>query len=129
MLRHAREVPDRGRVAHADWLDRYEAWRQANPSRAALLDRQLPENWTGVLPSFGGAEGRGAAAPGRRPGELDLGLERTAPARRGAGGHAADHVLADGSPAGRPGARVPGSRCGVTCRPVRRTTMTIGNVR
>jgi transketolase len=56
VLRHAREVADRGRAAHADWQGRYEAWRRANPGRAVLLDRlqaqQLPENWSSALPSF-----------------------------------------------------------------------------
>jgi transketolase len=56
VLRHAREVAVRGRAAHADWLGRYEAWRHANPGRAALLDRlqaqQLPEKWSSALPSF-----------------------------------------------------------------------------
>jgi len=46
----------RGRAAHTDWQGRYEAWRQANPDRAALLDRlqaqQLPENWSNVLLSI-----------------------------------------------------------------------------
>ena len=56
VLRHAREVAVRGRAAHARWPPSYEAWRRANPDRAALLDRlqaqQLPENWPGALPSF-----------------------------------------------------------------------------
>jgi transketolase len=57
VLRHARRVADRGRAAHADWQPGYEAWRAANPARAALLDRlqarKLPTGWAGVLPSFG----------------------------------------------------------------------------
>jgi transketolase len=56
VLRYAREVAGRGRAAHTDWQGRYEAWRQANPDRAALLDRlqaqRLPENWSNVLLSF-----------------------------------------------------------------------------
>jgi transketolase len=48
--------PTGGRAAHSDWLDRYEAWRRANPGRAALLDRlqarELPGNWSSALPSF-----------------------------------------------------------------------------
>ena len=51
-----RQVTDRGREAHAAWQPRYEAWRAANPDRAALLDRllaqELPAGWTDVLPSF-----------------------------------------------------------------------------
>jgi transketolase len=56
VLRHAREAGARGSAARASWQRRYEAWRQANLDRAALLDRlqarRLPENWTSVLPSF-----------------------------------------------------------------------------
>jgi transketolase len=56
VLAHARKVVDRGREAHAAWQPRYEAWRTANPDRAALLDRllaqELPAGWADVLPSF-----------------------------------------------------------------------------
>jgi transketolase len=56
VLRHAREVADRGRAAHAAWQPRYQAWRAGRPDRAALLDRlqaqRLPDGWTGALPSF-----------------------------------------------------------------------------
>ena len=56
VLRHAREVTGRGRAAHAAWQPRYQAWRQENPDRAALLDRlqaqRLPDGWTGALPGF-----------------------------------------------------------------------------
>jgi transketolase len=43
-------------VAHEQWNERYQAWRQANPDRAALLDRlragRLPAGWADVLPAF-----------------------------------------------------------------------------
>ncbi len=56
VLRHTREVAARGKAAHADWQPRYEAWRAANPERAALLDRllaqRLPDGWADVLPGF-----------------------------------------------------------------------------
>ena len=56
VLRHAREVVNRGRVAHEQWNERYQAWRAANPDRAALLDRlrgrRLPAAWADVLPVF-----------------------------------------------------------------------------
>src|SRR5690606_23185191 len=39
VLAHARKVVDRGREAHEAWQQRYDAWREANPDRAALLDR------------------------------------------------------------------------------------------
>ncbi len=56
VLSHAREVGDRAKVLRADWDERYAAWRGANPSRAALLDRlvarELPEGWEEALPEF-----------------------------------------------------------------------------
>jgi transketolase len=56
VLSHARAVAGRGRAAHARWQPRYEAWRRANPGRAALLDRlqagELPAGWAAVLPRF-----------------------------------------------------------------------------
>jgi transketolase len=56
VLRHARQVGDRGHAAHLAWAPRYQAWRQENPARAALLDRlqaqKLPDGWTEALPSF-----------------------------------------------------------------------------
>jgi transketolase len=56
VLSHARAVAGRGRAAHARWQPRYQAWRRANPDRAALLDRlqagELPAGWADVLPSF-----------------------------------------------------------------------------
>ena len=56
VLAHAREVVRRGREAHAAWQPGYQAWRAANPDRAALLDRmiarELPAGWTDALPSF-----------------------------------------------------------------------------
>jgi transketolase len=56
VLGHARKVADRGRAAHAAWEPRYQEWRQANPDRAALLDRllaqELPAGWADVLPGF-----------------------------------------------------------------------------
>src|SRR5487761_1458196 len=56
VLRHAREVVGRGRVAHEEWNKRYQAWREANSDRAALLDRlqarRLPAAWADVLPTF-----------------------------------------------------------------------------
>jgi transketolase len=56
VLSHARAVAGRGRAATAGWQPRYEAWRSANPDRAALLDRllarELPAGWADALPSF-----------------------------------------------------------------------------
>ncbi|HVM28917.1 MAG TPA: transketolase, partial [Mycobacteriales bacterium] len=56
VLEHARAVVQRGRDLHAQWQERYAAWREANPERAALHDRlgerKLPAGWADALPSF-----------------------------------------------------------------------------
>jgi transketolase len=56
VLARARQVSDRGQAAHAAWQPRYEAWREENPDRAALLDRlqaqELPDGWAEALPRF-----------------------------------------------------------------------------
>ena len=39
VLAHAREVGARGAAAHAEWQVGFDAWRAAQPDRAALLDR------------------------------------------------------------------------------------------
>ncbi|GLH97637.1 transketolase [Phytohabitans aurantiacus] len=56
VLAHAREVVDRGRAAHAEWQQKFDAWATANPERKALFDRlstrSLPEAWTEALPEF-----------------------------------------------------------------------------
>ena len=39
VLAHARKVKDRGEAAKAEWQKQFDAWRSANPDRAALLDR------------------------------------------------------------------------------------------
>jgi transketolase len=56
VLARAREVSDRGHQAHAEWNEKFAAWRTANPERAAMLDRlqaqRLPDGWTDALPVF-----------------------------------------------------------------------------
>ncbi|WP_279339658.1 transketolase [Sphaerisporangium perillae] len=56
ILKHAREVVERGRAAHTEWNKGYESWRAANPERAALFDRmserKLPAGWEEALPTF-----------------------------------------------------------------------------
>ena len=56
VLQHARGVVDRGKEAHAAWQEGYDAWREANPEGAALLDRllakKLPEGLEAALPTF-----------------------------------------------------------------------------
>lgn len=48
-LAHAREVAQRGLEAHKEWDQKYEAWKKANPAKAALHDRihegRLPEEF------------------------------------------------------------------------------------
>ncbi|MDT4945510.1 MAG: transketolase [Pseudonocardiales bacterium] len=56
VLAHARKVVDRGREAHTEWQKSFDAWVQANPDRAALLNRMsrraLPDGWAEHLPTF-----------------------------------------------------------------------------
>ncbi|TDQ01114.1 transketolase [Labedaea rhizosphaerae] len=56
VLAHAREVAERGKQAHAEWNERYAAWAEANPERAAFADRlrthTLPDGWADALPSW-----------------------------------------------------------------------------
>lgn len=56
ILAHARQVSDRGAQAHAEWDISFDAWKAANPSNAALLERiekkELPADWETNLPSF-----------------------------------------------------------------------------
>ncbi|KIF66054.1 transketolase [Streptomyces sp. AcH 505] len=56
VLARTREASDRGHDVHARWQDQFTAWREANPARAALLDRlqaqELPEGWAETLPQF-----------------------------------------------------------------------------
>ncbi|MEW9551787.1 transketolase [Nonomuraea sp. NPDC050783] len=71
VLAHAREVVQRGRAARAEWDEHYAAWRQANPERAAELDRisqrELPAGWAEALPSF---EKGGSMATRKASGEV-----------------------------------------------------------
>ena len=52
-LAHAREVAERGLAAHKEWDEKYQAWRKANPDKAALYDRihagKLPEGFDKAL--------------------------------------------------------------------------------
>ncbi|RBY83007.1 transketolase [Geodermatophilus sp. TF02-6] len=56
VLAHARSVVEKGREERAEWDERFAAWEQANPERAALLarmrERRLPEGWADDLPSW-----------------------------------------------------------------------------
>jgi transketolase len=56
VLAHARQVILRGQAAHAAWNAEFDAWKAANPDRAALLERlrskELPAGWESSLPVF-----------------------------------------------------------------------------
>ncbi len=56
VLAHARKVVDRGQQAHAQWQQRYDAWKAEHPDRATLLDRlikrELPEGLADAIPVF-----------------------------------------------------------------------------
>jgi transketolase len=56
VLAHAREVADRGRELHKQWLAEYQEWAAKHPGRTALFERldsrALPNGWAKALPSF-----------------------------------------------------------------------------
>ncbi|RCG29629.1 transketolase [Sphaerisporangium album] len=56
VIAHAREVAQRGRALHAEWNEKFEQWRSANPENAELFDRisvrKLPAGWEEALPVF-----------------------------------------------------------------------------
>ncbi|GAB3352577.1 hypothetical protein GCM10027452_21220 [Micromonospora halotolerans] len=56
VLKHARQVMDRGAEAQAAWTTTFDAWAQANPERKALWERMstrtLPQGWADALPTF-----------------------------------------------------------------------------
>ncbi len=56
VLSHVREVAERGRQAHAEWQQGYDAWAAANPAGKQLHDRlserRLPTGWQDALPTF-----------------------------------------------------------------------------
>jgi len=56
VLAHARKVGERGKAARESWREGFEAWRSANPQRAAEFDRiarrELPSGWDAKLPQF-----------------------------------------------------------------------------
>ncbi len=60
VLAHTREVVQRGQAARQEWQRGYDAWRQAHPDRAKLLDRllakELPEGLAEAVPTFEASE-------------------------------------------------------------------------
>ncbi|MCE7082731.1 transketolase [Streptomyces sp. ST2-7A] len=56
VLEHVRGARERGRALRAEWEERFAAWREAEPERAAEWERiragRLPEGWEKALPTF-----------------------------------------------------------------------------
>ncbi|MET7993741.1 transketolase [Amycolatopsis sp. NPDC005232] len=56
VLRHTREVAERGRADHEKWQLEFDAWAKSNPQQKALLDRisrrALPARWADDLPTW-----------------------------------------------------------------------------
>lgn len=56
MITHSRGLVARGKAAHADWQQEFEAWATREPERKALLDRllagALPDGWDADLPHW-----------------------------------------------------------------------------
>lgn len=57
VIDHTRSVRgERGKKVHAEWQRRFDAWREANPEGAKLLDRllarELPEGFAEAFPTF-----------------------------------------------------------------------------
>ena len=56
VLEHTLLARERGADAHAEWELSFGTWEEANPERAALLNRlrnhELPQGWDNVLPTF-----------------------------------------------------------------------------
>jgi len=56
VLGHAREVGERGKVAHEKWQQAFDEWAAREPERKALLDRllsrELPQGWADALPHW-----------------------------------------------------------------------------
>jgi len=56
VLAHTRSLADRAAQDRAVWQKSFDAWREANPENADLLDRlvehRLPEGWEDALPTF-----------------------------------------------------------------------------
>ncbi|MEV6621080.1 transketolase [Amycolatopsis sp. NPDC051106] len=56
VLKHTRQALERGKAAHAEWQEKYEAWGKANPERKKIGDRMatrtLPEGFADNLPHW-----------------------------------------------------------------------------
>ncbi|CAN5353135.1 transketolase [soil metagenome] len=56
VIEHTRKALDRGKAAHQEWNEQFDAWATANPERKSLLDRilkgDLPAGVEDALPTF-----------------------------------------------------------------------------
>jgi transketolase len=56
VIEHTRKAIDRGKAAHAEWNEQFDAWAEAQPEHKALLDRvlagDLPEDAFADVPVF-----------------------------------------------------------------------------
>ncbi|MFC9895815.1 transketolase [Nocardia sp. NPDC127579] len=56
VIAHTREAVERGRQAHRDWQQQFDAWAAANPENKDLFDRlatrALPKGWAESLPTY-----------------------------------------------------------------------------
>ncbi|WP_028476742.1 transketolase [Nocardia sp. CNY236] len=56
VIAHTREALERGRRAHAQWQQSFDAWAMSNPQSKALFDRlaerRLPRDWAANLPTY-----------------------------------------------------------------------------
>ena len=56
VLAHARQVVDRGKLAHDEWRKTFQDWADREPERKELLDRllrrELPVGWDKALPTW-----------------------------------------------------------------------------
>ncbi|MEU8241917.1 transketolase [Actinoplanes missouriensis] len=56
VVKHAQQVVERGKAAHAEWQKAFDAWAAGNAEGKALFDRlatrTLPEGWHNALPEF-----------------------------------------------------------------------------
>jgi transketolase len=56
VIKHTRQALERGKTAHAEWQEKFEAWGKANPERKKIADRMstrtLPEGFADNLPKW-----------------------------------------------------------------------------
>ncbi|QIS04776.1 transketolase [Nocardia brasiliensis] len=56
VIAHTRKAVERGKAAHAQWQQQFDAWAQANPANKELFDRlakrDLPAGWAANLPTY-----------------------------------------------------------------------------